>query len=150
MRNVFLFLIASFFLSSIASATWWSRSDAMPDEHVSGQEVELEIGRSIEKSEISLQCSNPRGTAFFQSHRNDFGSVSGAHDWCFGFFDQYGIERTNDNLFRHCSWTRHGQYGRYQWNAVFVFIVEFYGSPQISVQHFCGDDGGGGSGGGGY
>ena len=142
MSRFILFLIASFFLSSIASATWWSRDDAMPDEHVGQEEVALEIGRGIDKSDLDLQCSDPRGTAFFQIHRNDFGSVSESHDWCFGFFDQYGIERTNDNLFRHCSWTRTGQYGRYKWNAVFVFIVEFYGSPQISVQHFCGDGSG--------
>ena len=148
MTRLFLFLIASFFLSSIASGSWWSRDDVLPEEHVASQEVELEISRGIDKSDLSLQCADPRGTAFFQSHRNDFDSVTASHDWCFGFFDHYGIERTNDNLFRHCSWTRHGQYGRYKWNAVFVFIVEFYGSPQISVQHYCGDDGG--SGGRGY
>ena len=122
----------------------------LPDTNVSELLIRAELEMAA-KLDVEPQCSNPRGNAFFTHRKRGFSNVTSVQNWCYNFFDQYGIERSFDNLVLFCDWDRFGSFGNYSWDAIFIFVVEFYGSPQFEFATYCGDSGGGGGGGsGGY
>jgi hypothetical protein len=113
MSRLFLFLIASFFVSGIAMAQF---TPAPLDD-----------------------CGTSSGHRLFIEYTQpDFGNITEVDRWCQGFIDQFQLTQG----FR-CDWTRTGSYGRYKYHGIFDFWVDYPGQPRFYFQPFCGGGGGG-------
>ena len=117
-----LFIIVSFFGSSIALA-----DDV---EHVPLVEFEME-------EQDLLDDRNCRNRIFAQYSRKDFKNIGQVRGWCRGFLTDFGLDF--GRLDEFCGWERRGSYGRYTWNARFVYPGFSYGGqPQFYSRPFCG------------
>jgi len=118
--KVLLFIIASFFGSSIALA------DEV--DHIPLVEFEME--------EAGVLDNHCRNRIFAQYSRDGFRNISDVRGWCRGFLSDFGLDF--GRLDEFCGWERRGSYGRYSWNARFVYPgFSYRGNPRFYTRQFC-------------
>lgn len=77
-----------------------------------------------------------RNRIFAQYSRDGFRNMNDVRGWCRGFLTDFGLDFGRLNEF--CGWERRGNYGRYSWNARFVYPgFSYRGNPQFYTRQFC-------------
>jgi hypothetical protein len=135
-----VFVIASLFVSSLATATFpWVKKEGdrvatIADEMDGALEV---TPLPMADSGAGLACESTNHRLYIDYSRDGFTSVTQVREWCNGFMSQFGIDSSRFD--DHCGWTRSGTYGRYTYNGNFVYYQDYAGQPRFYFQAFCGD-----------